>query len=84
MRGESNASHEWAQVRPPYFEDSDEILGDPVFTVLYLNERYLDLDKDLSEAEMALSMAWCLRVENVHAELFKLSCSSSSKRHDKW
>lgn len=39
---------------PPYFEDSDKILGDPAFIVLYLKEKYHDLDKELSEPELAV------------------------------
>lgn len=41
----------------PYIEDGDKILGDSGFIVLYLKTKYNDLDKGLSEAELALSMA---------------------------
>jgi len=41
----------------PYIEDGDTILGDSGFIVLYLKKKYHDLDKGLSEAELALSLA---------------------------
>ncbi len=41
----------------PYIEDGDTILGDSGFIVLYLKRKYHDLDKGLSEAELALSLA---------------------------
>lgn len=41
----------------PYIEDGDTILGDSGFIVLYLKQKYRDLDKGLNEAELALSLA---------------------------
>jgi len=41
----------------PYIADDGKILGDSGFIVLYLKTKYNDLDKGLSEAELALSMA---------------------------
>jgi glutathione S-transferase len=41
----------------PYIKDGNMILGDSGFIVLYLKKKYHDLDKGLSEAELALSLA---------------------------